>query len=177
MALERGAKDKAGAILAAFPGPATLHTPTGKRLVLLGTAIVFLMFGLQMLLAPPDFPGANAIAWAITGFFLLGALVSAVMLHPNAGGLTLDREGFEARSLFRRHRYQWGTVSTFSVGQVGPGGTMVMYDDPTEHGKLANWNRQQFGRSSALAETYRLDPEALAELLNAWRERALATRT
>ena len=96
------------------------------------------------------------------------------MLHPNAGGLTLDREGFEARSLFRRHRYQWRTVSTFSIGQIGPGANMVMYDDPTERGKLANWNRQQFGRSSALAETYGLDPEALAELLNAWRKRALA---
>jgi hypothetical protein len=51
---------------------------------------------------------------------------------------------------------------------------MVMYDDPTQRGKLADWNRQQFGRSSALAETYGLGPEALAELLNAWRERALA---
>jgi hypothetical protein len=174
MALERGAKDKAGAILAAFPGPVTLRTPTRKRLVLLGTAIVFLMFGLQMLLAPPDFPGAAAIAWVITGFFLLGALVSAVMLHPNAGGLTLDRESFQARSLFRSHRYEWRSTTAFAVGQIGPGGSMVMYDDPTQRGKLADWNRQQFGRSSALAETYGLGPEALAELLNAWRERALA---
>jgi hypothetical protein len=175
MALNRGSKDRAGKVLATYPGPVILRTPSRKWLVMLATSLVFMSFGVQMLFAPPDLPGALMVAWFIIGFFGLCAVFSALMLNPRAGGLTLDRDGFEVRSLFRAHRYQWRTVGAFSVGHVGPAATMVVYDDPAERGRLAEWNRKQFDRSSALPETYGLDPDDFAGLMNAWRERATAS--
>jgi len=172
MARIRGSKDRVGKLLAAYPGPVTLRTPSRKWLVMLATSLVFLSFGVQMLFAPPDVPGAMVVAWFIIGFFGLCALFSALMLNPRAGGLTLDGDGFEVRSLFRTHPYQWRAVGPFSVGHVGPAAAMVVYDDPGERGRLAEWNRKQFGRSSALPETYGLDPKDFAEFMNAWRERA-----
>jgi hypothetical protein len=37
-------------------------------------------------------------------FFGLVALVAPVAMLPGAGGLVLDREGFDVTSLFRRYR-------------------------------------------------------------------------
>jgi PH (Pleckstrin Homology) domain-containing protein len=176
MAQLRGSKETAARILAAFPGPVTLRTPMRRWLVLLTTAAVFLAFGVQMLFAPPDLPGAVAIAWFLIGFSLLCALLCAAMLNPRASGVTLDGDGIEVRSLFRTHRSQWKSIRGFEVGHVGPVAAMVLYDDMSQHGRLVERNRKQFGRSSALAETYGFAPDALAALLNAWRERALAPR-
>jgi hypothetical protein len=139
---------QAEAILAAFPGPVTLRTPARRWLVPLATSIVFLMFGVQLLAAPPDLPGATAIAWFIIVLFLGSAILCALMLTPGAGGLTLDRDGFEVRSPFRTRRYPWGTVDGGAVRPV----------------------------TQALAQGYGFELDGLSGLLDAWRERALSAR-
>jgi hypothetical protein len=47
------------------------------------------------------------------------------------------------------------------------------YDDTAFTGTLAELNRKLSGRNSGLADTYGLSAEDLAELLNAWRDRAM----
>ena len=65
------------------------------------------------------------------------AAVGAVMLLPGAGSLTLDAEGFEVCSLFRRQRIAWPRASGFTVAALAlPDNNkkrMVAYDvDRTE---------------------------------------------
>ncbi len=50
---------------------------------------------------------------------------------------------------------------------------LVCYDDVNVSGKMADLNRSMAGRNAALPETYDLSAEDLAQLMNAWRERAL----
>ncbi|MGH6824118.1 hypothetical protein [Methyloceanibacter sp.] len=49
----------------------------------------------------------------------------------------------------------------------------MCYDDVNVSGKMADLNRSMAGRNAALPETYDLSAEDLAQLMNAWRERAL----
>jgi hypothetical protein len=174
MAQPRGSTERTAALIAAYPGPVILRVPSRKSLVLLATFVVFGAFGVQMLFDPPTLPGAIGIAWFIIVASSLGTLACALMLHPGASRLTLDGDGFEVSRLFRRRRSDWRTTGEFLVGHVGPAATMVVYDDSTQRGVLAERNRERYGHNSALPDTYGLDLAALAKLLNAWREHATA---
>src|SRR5262245_88142 len=108
----------ADAILARFPGPVTLAISRAKWLAVLAGGAAFVAIFVWMLRAGPDDVSSfeRWIGWAGFLFFGLVMLVAVVMLLPGAGSLTLDADGFETCSLFRRFNTPWGQVSEFEVG-------------------------------------------------------------
>jgi hypothetical protein len=164
------------AILARFPGPVSLHGDRRKWGMMLAIALLFVVAS-GFILYQPDTPSwMRAVAWSGIAFFGSGSLLSAViLLLPRSSELTLDREGFTMGVLFRRKRFSWRQASDFSLyaRADSAGHKMVVYDDTAFTGTLAELNRKLSGRNSGLADTYGLSAEDLAELLNAWRDRAM----
>ena len=108
--------------------------------------------------------------------FGLGTLIAAVAMLPGAGRLTLDRDGFEAKSMFRGFRARWQNVGGFATASLPPlGHTLVVYDDVSlAQGMVAAANVKLTGRNAALADTYGLKADQLASLMESWRERAVS---
>jgi hypothetical protein len=109
-------------------------------------------------------------------FFGLVALVAPVAMLPGAGGLVLDREGFDVTSLFRRYRVRWQDTADFAAVVLPPARhRMVAYNDRKQSSsRLARMNVAIVGRNAAIPDTYGFSAEALAQLMAQWRERALA---
>jgi hypothetical protein len=149
------------AILKGFPGPVRLTSSPGKWALVLLSCIGFTALGAAMI------RDGNISGWFF-GFVTLGIPLAAVMLLPGAGGLVLDSEGFDRISFYRTERWRW-TDTDFVVAML-PFGQMVVYDSRTP---TSGVNTGITGRNAWLPETYGLKPEALAELMTRWRERAL----
>jgi hypothetical protein len=100
------------------------------------------------------------------------------MLLPGAGGLTLDRNGFRATSLFRSSSSRWQDVTGFEPASIPPSlQKLVVYDDINLTGrKIANLNVALVGRNAALPDTYGLSADDLARLMMLWRDRATQRR-
>jgi len=163
----------ADAILARFPGPVTLAISRLKWLTVLATGAAFVGVCVWMSLAGPDDWGRSA-QWTVAfpGLIFFGAVMSLI----DAGSLTLDADGFEARSWFRSVRMPWRQVSEFEVGTYSAPGRRrrtVIYDNAKRTSVSATSVREVLGRNSALPETYGLSHEGLARLMTQWRARAL----
>jgi hypothetical protein len=175
------AVNKVDAILARFPGPVTLRVSRLKVLALFAGSLAFVVGGVCLIVFVKGDPEARLAGMAGVLFFGVCAVIAAVMMLPGAGSLTLDAEGFEVCSLFRRRRIAWPQASRFTVATLKlPGNNdqhMVGYDDDALKGFGADFSRDKLGRNAALPDTYRLSHEELARLLTAWRERALAQRS
>src|SRR5690348_4499396 len=99
-------------LLSRFPGPLTLHPSRKKWLLVLAGCALFAIGGYWMVRSN------EGMGWLVLIFFGLGALIAVVVMLPGAGALTLDRDGFETRSLFRRSRARWSDVSRFEVARI-----------------------------------------------------------
>ena len=173
------AANTADALLARFPGPITLRVSRLKVLAMLAISLGFVAVGIFLIVIAKGDPEAVIAGIASVLFFGACALVAAVMLVPGAGSLTLDAQGFEVCSLFRRNRVAWPHASRFTVATLSlPDGKkpMVGYDHDGLTGAGADFSRNAIGRNAALPDTYGLTVEELARLLAGWRERALAQR-
>ncbi len=159
-------------ILQQFPGPVTLHPSRIKFLILLAGSLGFSVGGYYMVR-----DGASG-GWFVLGFFGLCTLISVMLTLPGASGLTLDRDGFRVSSMYRRAHTRWRDAGGFITSGLPPSGyVMVVYDDATiRSGKLAAANIKLTGRNSGLPNTYGLEADELAELMVAWRERAMRSR-
>ena len=93
--------DKFAEIVARFPGPVTLYPSRKKWLVVCLGGSAFTIGGIRMIQS-----GDNS-GWFVAGFFAPVAIIAAAILLPGAGRLTLDQDGFEAISLYRRNRTRW----------------------------------------------------------------------
>ena len=156
------------AILARFPGPVRLTPSPRKWLLILAGGLVFVACGIWM-------RNDNAVmAWLCIAFFGLGTLIAGAMLLPGAAGLVLDADGFEVTNIFRRQRTRWADVTGFTVADIPPSGQkLVVYDDArVKNSTLGKINTSLAGRDAALPDTYGLAPQALANLMAGWRERA-----
>jgi len=160
------------AILQTIPGPLTLYPSRRKWILMLLGCGVFDAIGIEMV--------ADAAPWGWFGliFFGLCTIIAAVMLLPGAASLELDRDGFQATTLFRRHRTRWQDVTGFEPVSIPPSmQKMVAYDDVNAAGRpLANLSVAIAGRNSALPDTYGLSAAGLARVMTQWREQALASR-
>lgn len=109
------------------------------------------------------------------GFFLLCALIAAPLMFGVGSSLTLDREGFSCRTLFRTFRREWRQCSAFYPVSTGLRKFVgfTTKQDETAHPKLAAGNRAMIGASGMLPDTFGLDAEGLSDLLNRFRARAL----
>ena len=96
------------------------------------------------------------------------------MLLPGAGALTLDQEGFQTTSLFRRYHSRWHDTAGLEVVSVPPSfQKMVVYDDAKATGKaMAKLSAALAGHNAGLPDTYGLSADDLARLMNQWRARA-----
>ena len=121
--------------------------------------------------------------WLITLALWLGAILFGlgvplfVVLILRGASLHLAVDGFVVRHGWRSHAVPWQAAGRFSVQPVPRGlGALVVYDEASLGGRAAGDAAGPDGRRAALPDSYGLDPEDLAHLLNAWRERALARR-
>jgi hypothetical protein len=157
------------AILRRFPGPVTLFASRKKwLLVFLGSA-VFAAGGVWMVEK-----GASG-GWFVLIVFAVFAIIAGLMLVPSAGSLKLDRDGFEATSLFRSHRVRWQDATSFTPVAIPPSmQKMVCYDNASlAGGALAKVNVAIAGHNAALPDSYGLAVDELARLMAQWRARAV----
>lgn len=149
-----------------FPGPITLQRSRWKWIWLLLGCTGFVLIG-AFIVSKGDWRG-----WPALAFFGLGIPVAVINLMPGASGLTLDKDGFTASSMFRGHRTAWRDASGFTVFKIGPH-SMIAYDDANAKGKaIAGANVALSGRNSGMPDTYGLSPAELVDLMTSWRERA-----
>lgn len=161
--------DQTDDFTARFPGPVRFHPSRLKFVLLLIVCLLFSFGGIYMVR-----DGASG-GWAVLLFFGLGVLVCIAIVLPGANGLTLGPDGFEVRSMYRGARTRWQDASGFMSAQIPPyGHNMVVYDDATiKPGMLAKANVGMTGRNAALPDTYGMNADGLAALMEAWRARAL----
>jgi len=164
-----GSQDKANDILARFPGPVTLRPSRLKWFLVLLICAAFTAGGIAMVA-----DGATG-GWFVLVFFGLGVPLSIAAMLPGAGGLTLDRNGFEITNLFRRQSYVWPDVSGFEAARIPPAGNnMVVFDHAGAVGRtVAKLNVSLVGRNAGLPDTYGLSADVLADLMDRWRDRAV----
>jgi hypothetical protein len=191
--------DRVAALLDRFPGPLTLDPSRRKWLLVVAIGVVFIL-GAALLIRDPagssdtavgrgvggivvtlglarDRAAATtAIGWIALVIFALATIVGLLNLLPGAAGLTLGRDGFRTRNLFRRHDYKWADVSDIAGVRLPSLSRCVAFNDRLVQGsRLARTNVRLVGRNSALPDTYGLSVDDLAQLMSLWRERALAT--
>ncbi len=159
----------AAEILSRFPGPVTLYPSRKKWLLVFAGGALFATGGAWMI------QSGDRMGWFVLMFFALVALAAAAAMLPGAGAFTLDHDGFEVTSLFRRHRSRWQDTAGFVAARIPPARqNFVVYDDVKQNTKnVAKINVAIIGRNSALPDTYGLSAENLAHLMARWHERAL----
>lgn len=116
---------------------------------------------------------AGQIMGSLLAFFCgVGVLVFAVKLLPGCSYLQLDEQGLTFCEMFRPHFYRWSDLGLFEVGTVGRR-RMVVFNfsaDYSESPRLRAAALSMTGHEGALVDSYGLLPEALAVLLNEYRE-------
>jgi hypothetical protein len=176
-------KSRVDAVLAQFPGPLTLQVSRLKMSLRLLGSLTVVAVGIWL-------TWTKGYNWEGLIFFGLWAIVYAVMLLPGAGGLRLDRDGFETTILFRHHRSRWQDVSEFDVWSPAGGiARMVGMDDTrsVEVLEMVVYNNKNLARrvraklglaiascEAGLPNTDGLAASDLAILMTRWRERALS---
>jgi hypothetical protein len=144
-----------------------LRTSPWRNVGLLAVSLIFVATGVLMV------RDGEGIGWFVLGFFGLCALVFALQLLPGTSRLRLDQNGFTVTSLFRSSTVRWSEVARFFVAQVG-GRAMVCWDyaGAVPHSTASRrLSRALAGVEAGLPDTYGLSAEALASLLEDWRQR------
>ena len=166
--------DRGEQVLAAFPGPVTVKpvftASVGFLIAFSVLVVVGCLWGIWQ-------AGPSTGLVLCAAFFAFAGTGAAVMLRTNS--MTLDRDGFEIVIGFRKtkKRYLWKDVSAFErqLFDIARTGAYVAFDDARKSGgALAVVDRALGFRNSSLLEDYGMWEEQLAELLNRWRDRALA---
>ena len=148
---------------------------------MLGVLFILLAGGFALMYAytpshdPPD--DSLIIVGFLVVFFLAGAVLSFLMLSLERNYLLLTPAGFKAQTLFKSSNFRWEEVEEFHAMWV-KGPTMVIYS-LSPQGKLrfteSAWrklNKALSGGEGSLPDTYGMSAEALADLMNQWKNRA-----
>ena len=138
--------------------------------------VVFLIsagfVGIAAWLGPDEDP---MVFWGAGGFFLLCALIAAPLMFGVGSSLTLDRDGFSCRTLFRTFRREWRECSAFypvSAGFRKYVGFSTQQDEAAHPG-MAAANRALIGASGMLPDTFGHSAEELSDVMNRFRARSL----
>lgn len=138
--------------------------------------VVFLIsagfVGVAVWLGPDEDP---MIFWGAGGFFLVCALIAAPLMFGVGSSLTLDRDGFSCRTLFRTFRREWRECSAFypvSAGMRKFVGFSAQQDEAA-HPNMAAASRALVGASGMLPDTFGYSADGLSDLMNRFRARAL----
>jgi hypothetical protein len=165
------------AILAKFPGPVTLAVPRTRLLlgliVCVGVTALFVFFWIT----PHRYRWYDSIMTAFGTVFFAGLTIRALILlfFPRYASVTLDAEGLTIMHVFYHLRWSWRELSDFRVEikhiwRYGPHRHVAYAVRDSATGRPGTKKRM-------VPDLYgepRLHGDALARLLNEWRERALA---
>jgi hypothetical protein len=159
-------------ILSRFPGPVLLASRRKfLRHFFFGLGFTFL--AIYMLLDDPRADGHPMILVAVTAFFLFGTVCFAILLLPGAITLQLDARGFEITAFYRKRRVAWKDATDFTTWTYR-GTSLVIFNDASMRLTwLVRLNALFCGHNNSLPATYGLPAQALADVMTAWRERAL----
>jgi hypothetical protein len=169
-------------ILSRFPGPVTLRPSRGRWFGVFAISIAFATASLWLLIANPTSiwtlvsDRANQIVgWIGLLFFAFGTTIAAIALLPGSGALTLNEEGFEAISLFRRFSVRWRDARRFEAAKHPRiSGKVVMFDHVNAPKHTSSWLNTTFmGHNACLPDTYGFSANNLANLMSEWRMRAV----
>src|SRR6185295_9246378 len=149
--------DKWMELLSRFPGPVVLDSSRKKWLLVLLGGVLFTAGGILMIRSGDSF------GWYVTIFFALVAICAVATMLPGAGYLSLDKDGFEARSLFRGNRTRWSDTKGFEAkSPLRVTQRLVVYDDLTrKYRVLTGVNAMIVGHNAALGDTYGLAADDL----------------
>lgn len=152
-------------------GEIELRPDKGKSALYLSVCLAFVFLGMT----PSVRHQAGMVGWACVLFFGMCAVVFLVRFFPGASYLRLRSDGFTFRSLFRKSPLiLWRDVSDFRVVQLPPlGHPLVVFDWHAAPDRgVRQLNRKLVDATDGLPDTYGLQPDQLAALMNAWRSRA-----
>ena len=155
--------------------------PSRRKWILLGALFVGLAVLFPLLYVTSPRPTADdeslLLVGIFTAFFSTGAVLSVVMLTTDRMYLSLTPSEFTVRNLFNQKTYRWGEVEEFSTFSFR-GNNWVVFTLSRE-GKLRftesglrKFNKALGGGDDNLPDTYGMSAEALADLMNQWRNRA-----
>lgn len=168
---------KVESLLQRFPGPVALGDWTKNNPV---PCLFFLML---TALSVPLIVGGNGndsiVGWVMFALCCSLTVVSAIQALPNSAGLTLNADGIQQRRLFITIRSLWQEASDFTVAPIiSPfSGTKVAsiiwyHDQRRERWWLSRLWKGRF--NAGIPQVEELSIEQLADLINRWREKALA---
>jgi len=155
--------------------------PSRRKWIFLG--VLFLLFAGSFVLMyvytptrePPD--DSLLVVGSLVVFFLAGAVLSFMNLLPDRAYLLLTPSGFTMRTLWASKSFRWAEVEQFGTLSV-KGTTRVVFTLTAEgrlrytESMLRKLNKAMSGGDEALADTYGMSAEALAELMNQWKGKA-----
>jgi len=157
-------------ILNQFPGPVMLYPSKLTWVPNVVTIVPFMIalgaWGLWM------FVTEGGLVYLLAGWLLFEAIRVTIGFMTGAMWLRLDAQGFEFRFAGPRVRRDWDDVAEFTTTMFN-WWWFVVYADRTP----AKWwelSRILFFRNAWFRDTYGLSAKDLADVMNAWRERALA---
>lgn len=154
--------------------------PSPRRwLIVGGASLAFVLLGVWFVRRGENFEGFSTawvvfVGWASLLFFGLCLLIAIIQLIPGSAQLRLTDEGFVVRQMFRDKHYSWRDVSRFRVWkEPASGQSSVVFDVTGDSGVLASTNRRLTGGAgTGLPDTYGLDAEELAGIMEDWRRAA-----
>lgn len=121
-------------------------------------------------------------ALILGGVGVLGGTLTLMRGVTGVWGLTLDRDGFVAKSTKRSSRHDWADVGDFDTLKVPKtvrrwplARRCVMFNDYLAPESPVEWIRLT-GRNRVLIGSYEYPAEVLATAMAIWRERALQDR-
>jgi hypothetical protein len=116
------------------------------------------------------------------GVGVFGGTLTLMRGVTGVWGLTLDRDGFIAKSVKGSSRHNWADVGDFDTLEVPKivrrrllARSCVMFNDYRAPESPTEWIRRA-GRNRVLIGSYEYPAEVLAPAMSIWRERALRDR-
>jgi hypothetical protein len=164
-------------LLSQFPGPITLYPSRRRWYATFAISIAIILISVAMIAR------GNSQGWigvALCGF--IGGL-SAIMLTARFSALQLGAEDFVLRHLFRSRTVRWIDAHRFeAVIAYGAAASLlpenwrkiVGYDLlPKRQRRFPALETLLSPHDCAMPDAYGLTPDDLADLMNAWRARAI----
>jgi hypothetical protein len=144
----------------------------GNALFALGSAVASLWLYLQ------EGPTVLMLTFSALGLiFVVIAVNGTLSLATGRMWTSLDLEGFETRDVWgSRKRWIWSDADGFAIQDINHWPSVIFDDANPAKGWWEAINRAYVGGQASLPDTYGLGAKNLANLMIAWRQRALARR-
>lgn len=151
---------------------------TNRQYLVLAIAGAVLVIMLSLTRSSDDAMSVTVNVW-LTVLFAVVTLIGAAAFLMRRSWLTLDRDGFSSSELKPLGKIAWRDVSEFRLHKSGatglPTSRQVIFELQKEDQQtLSHLSGLLFRGSLRLSEDYRIKGRELAELMNAFRARALA---